>query len=174
MCIQDNPQWREQFHFNHFGDNLEPLQVEVYSKRGRKCEESWGMWVFPSGTFTFGLPFAPPQTQFASRVWMELFSFLCLRVEVDLLRLPLNEMQLFTKVLDPGKGKLVFLVTRRPCWGVSISDIETAALEKPDEKQAILERFVSPFFVLFSYIVKYRYHNPVPLGGGGVNVNVLN
>ncbi|XP_040019532.2 multiple C2 and transmembrane domain-containing protein 2 isoform X2 [Gasterosteus aculeatus] len=105
MCIQDNPQWREQFHFNHFGDNLEPLQVEVYSKRGRKCEESWGM------------------------------------VEVDLLRLPLNEMQLFTKVLDPGKGKLVFLVTRRPCWGVSISDIETAALEKPDEKQAILERF---------------------------------
>lgn len=105
---------------------------------------------------------------------MELFSFLCLRVEVDLLRLPLNEMQLFTKVLDPGKGKLVFLVTRRPCWGVSISDIETAALEKPDEKQAILERFVSPFFVLFSYIVKYRYHNPVPLGGGGVNVNVLN
>uniref|UniRef100_G3PIR1 C2 domain-containing protein n=1 Tax=Gasterosteus aculeatus aculeatus TaxID=481459 RepID=G3PIR1_GASAC len=103
MCIQDNPQWREQFHFNHFGDNQEPLQVEVYSKRGRKCEESWGM------------------------------------VEVDLMRL--NEMQLFTKVLDPGKGKLVFLVTRRPCWGVSISDIETGALEKPDEKQAILERF---------------------------------
>ncbi|KAM8891283.1 multiple C2 and transmembrane domain-containing protein 2 isoform 2-T3 [Spinachia spinachia] len=105
MCVQANPQWREQFHFNHFGDNQEPLQVEVYSKRGRKCEESWGMF------------------------------------EIDLLRLPLNERQLYTHMLNPGKGKLVFLVTLRPCWGVSISDPETAALEKPDEKQAILERF---------------------------------
>ncbi|KAL6106796.1 uncharacterized protein ACO6RY_10581 [Pungitius sinensis] len=105
MCIQANPQWREQFHFNHFGDNQEPLQVEVYSKRGRKCEESWGMF------------------------------------EVDLLKLAPNERQLYTHMLDPGKGKLVFLVTLRPCWGVSISDVETAALEKPDEKQDILERF---------------------------------
>lgn len=43
LCIQANPQWREQFDFNHFEDNQEPLQVEVCSKRGRKGEESWGM-----------------------------------------------------------------------------------------------------------------------------------
>uniref|UniRef100_A0A8D0DDY5 Multiple C2 domains, transmembrane 2a n=1 Tax=Sander lucioperca TaxID=283035 RepID=A0A8D0DDY5_SANLU len=97
--------WREQFDFNQFEDNQEPLQVEVYSKRGRKCEESWGLF------------------------------------EIDLSRLPLNERQLYTHVLDPGKGRLVFLVTLRPCWGVSISDIETAALENPDERDTVVDRF---------------------------------
>uniref|UniRef100_A0A3Q2NWL9 Multiple C2 domains, transmembrane 2a n=1 Tax=Fundulus heteroclitus TaxID=8078 RepID=A0A3Q2NWL9_FUNHE len=29
LCIQPNPQWREQFDFNHFEDVQEPLQVEV-------------------------------------------------------------------------------------------------------------------------------------------------
>lgn len=43
LCIQANPQWREQFDFNQFEDNQEPLQVELFSKRGRKAEESWGM-----------------------------------------------------------------------------------------------------------------------------------
>ncbi|XP_041651749.1 multiple C2 and transmembrane domain-containing protein 2 [Cheilinus undulatus] len=104
LCIQANPQWREQFDFNQF-DDKEPLQVEVFSKRGRKCEESWGMF------------------------------------EIDLSRLPLNERQLYTHVLDPGKGRLVFLVTLRPCWGVSISDIETATLEKPDERDTVVEKF---------------------------------
>uniref|UniRef100_A0A3B5B0R5 Multiple C2 and transmembrane domain-containing protein 2-like n=1 Tax=Stegastes partitus TaxID=144197 RepID=A0A3B5B0R5_9TELE len=101
LCIQANPQWREQFDFNQFEDNQEPLQVELFSKRGRKGEESWGMF------------------------------------EVDLSRLPLNERQFYTHVLDPGKGKLVFLVTLRPCWGVSISDIETAPLTKPDERDMV-------------------------------------
>ncbi|KAM9351988.1 LOW QUALITY PROTEIN: multiple C2 and transmembrane domain-containing protein 2 [Symphorus nematophorus] len=105
LCIQANPQWREQFDFNQFEDNQEPLQVEVCSKRGRKGEESWGMF------------------------------------EIDLLRLPLNETQLYTHVLNPGKGRLVFLVTLRPCWGVSISDIETATLEKPEERDSIVEKF---------------------------------
>ncbi|XP_068458844.1 multiple C2 and transmembrane domain-containing protein 2 [Clinocottus analis] len=105
ICVQANPQWREQFDFNQFEDNQEPLQVEVYFKRGRKGEESWGMF------------------------------------EIDLLRLPLNERQLYTHVLDPGKGKLVLLVTLRPCWGVSISNIETAALDKPEERDAVLEKF---------------------------------
>ncbi|XP_029289832.1 multiple C2 and transmembrane domain-containing protein 2 [Cottoperca gobio] len=103
LCIQANPQWREQFDFNQFEDNQEPLQVEVFSKRGRKGEESWGMF------------------------------------EIALSRLPLNERQLYTTALDPGKGMLVFLVTLRPCWGVSISDIETAALEKP-ERETVLEK----------------------------------
>ncbi|XP_034089486.1 multiple C2 and transmembrane domain-containing protein 2 isoform X3 [Gymnodraco acuticeps] len=101
ICVQANPQWREQFDFNQFEDNQEPLQVEVYSKRGRKGEESWGMF------------------------------------EIALSRLPLNERQLYTHVLDPGKGRLVFLVTLRPCWGVSISDIETATLESPDERDTV-------------------------------------
>uniref|UniRef100_A0A3B4UEF1 Multiple C2 and transmembrane domain containing 2 n=1 Tax=Seriola dumerili TaxID=41447 RepID=A0A3B4UEF1_SERDU len=102
LCIQANPQWREQFDFNQFEDNQEPLQVEVCSKRGRKGEESWGIW-----TYVFQ--------------WSD-FPFL---------------RQLYTHVLDPGKGRLVFLVTLRPCWGVSISDIGTATLEKPDEKHKI-------------------------------------
>ncbi|XP_061679924.1 multiple C2 and transmembrane domain-containing protein 2 isoform X3 [Syngnathoides biaculeatus] len=86
-------------------DNQEPLQVEVCSKRGRKGEESWGMF------------------------------------EVDLSRLVLNERQLYTHMLDPGKGRLVILVTLRPCWGVSISDIETAILDKQDERDAVMEKF---------------------------------
>ncbi|XP_068595146.1 multiple C2 and transmembrane domain-containing protein 2 [Brachionichthys hirsutus] len=105
LCIQANPQWREQFDFNQFEDNQEPLQVEMCCKRGRKGEDSWG---------TF---------------------------DIDLSRLPLNESQLYTHVLNPGKGGLVFLATLRPCWGVSISDIETATLEKPDERDEILQKF---------------------------------
>lgn len=75
---------------------------------------------------------------------------LCLRFEIDLSRLSLNERQLYTHVLDPGKGRLVFLVTPRPCWGVSISDIETATLEKPDERNTVVEKFVSSL-VFYSY-----------------------
>lgn len=70
---------------------------------------------------------------------------LCLRFEIDLSRLPINETQLYNHVLDPGKGRLVFLVTLRPCWGVSISDIETATLEKPDERDAVEAKFVRSF-----------------------------
>ena len=73
---------------------------------------------------------------------------LCLRFEVDLSGLSFNERHLYTHVLNPGKGRLVFLVTLRPCWGVSISDIEIATLEKPDERHTILERFVSQLFGL--------------------------
>ncbi|KAM9816149.1 multiple C2 and transmembrane domain-containing protein 2-like isoform 1-T2 [Syngnathus typhle] len=105
LCIQANPQWRERFDFNQFADNQAPLQVEVHLKRGRKGEESWGMF------------------------------------EVDLSNLVFNERQLYTQMLDPGKGRLVFLVTLLPCWGVSISDIETAPLEKPDERDAVVEKF---------------------------------
>ncbi|KAM9375909.1 multiple C2 and transmembrane domain-containing protein 2 [Pholidichthys leucotaenia] len=105
LCIQANPQWREQFDFNQYEDNQEPLQVEVCSKRGRKAEESWGVF------------------------------------EADVLRLSLNERQLYTKVLNPEKGKLVFLITLKPTWGVSISDIEEATLTKSDEREAVKEKF---------------------------------
>ncbi|KAK7890936.1 hypothetical protein WMY93_022899 [Mugilogobius chulae] len=106
LCIQPNPQWREQFDLNQFEDCQDPLQVEVFSKRGRKGEESWGT------------------------------------MEVDLSRLTPNEAQLCTNVLDPGKGRLLFLVTLKPCWGVSVTDMETAPLEKPEERDNIEERFV--------------------------------
>ncbi|KAM9754451.1 multiple C2 and transmembrane domain-containing protein 2 isoform 2-T2 [Menidia menidia] len=105
LCIQANPQWREEFDFNQFEDIQEPLQVEVFSKRGRKSEESWGMF------------------------------------EVDLSRLPPDKRQLYTHVLDPGKGKLVFLVTPRPCWGVSLSEIDNASLANPNDRNTITEKF---------------------------------
>lgn len=73
----------------------------------------------------------------------------CLRFEIALSRLPLNERQLYTHVLDPGKGRLVFLVTLRPCWGVSISDIETATLERPDERDTVEKKLVSYFLSKF-------------------------
>uniref|UniRef100_A0A3P9NIJ8 Multiple C2 domains, transmembrane 2a n=1 Tax=Poecilia reticulata TaxID=8081 RepID=A0A3P9NIJ8_POERE len=104
LCIQPNPQWREQFDFNKFDDVLEPLQVEVYAKRGRKGAESWGAY------------------------------------EIDVLKLPLNERMDYNYVLNPGKGKLVFLVTLRPCWGVSVSDTENPTFENQDEKDAVVER----------------------------------
>lgn len=70
---------------------------------------------------------------------------LCLRFEIDLSRVSPNERQHYTHVLDPGKGRLMFLITLRPCWGVSISDVGAAPLEKADEKDVIVEKFVSLF-----------------------------
>uniref|UniRef100_A0A3Q4I1A6 Multiple C2 domains, transmembrane 2a n=1 Tax=Neolamprologus brichardi TaxID=32507 RepID=A0A3Q4I1A6_NEOBR len=88
LCIQANPQWREQFDFNQFEDNQEPLQVEIESP------------------------------------------FLCARLEVDVSTLTVNERQLYSYMLNPGKGRVVFLITLRPVWGVSISDIENASFLK--------------------------------------------
>lgn len=66
-----------------------------------------------------------------------------LSFEVDLSRIPLNESQLYTHMLNPGRGKLVFLVALMPCWGVSISDVESSTLTNAEEKDAIIEKFVS-------------------------------
>ncbi|XP_027898586.1 multiple C2 and transmembrane domain-containing protein 2 isoform X1 [Xiphophorus couchianus] len=104
LCIQPNPQWREQFDFNKFEDVLEPLQVEVCAKRGRKGTESWGAF------------------------------------DIEVWKLPLNERMDHNYVLNPGKGKLVFLVTLRPSWGVSISDTENPTFSNQDEKDAVMER----------------------------------
>lgn len=79
---------------------------------------------------------------------------LCLRFEVDLSTLSFNERHLYTHVLNPGKGRLVFLATLRQCWGVSISDMDIAPLEKPDEKDTIVERFVSLVFGLVYLLFK--------------------
>ncbi|XP_062860613.1 multiple C2 and transmembrane domain-containing protein 2 [Trichomycterus rosablanca] len=44
LCIKANPQWREKFEFNRFEDGQPDMLVfEVLCKKGRKCEECWGM-----------------------------------------------------------------------------------------------------------------------------------
>lgn len=68
--------------------------------------------------------------------------FLCARLEVDVSRLTVNERQFYSYMLNPGKGRVVFLITLRSVWGVSISDIENATLSKPDEKDEVVEKFV--------------------------------
>ncbi|KAJ8003242.1 hypothetical protein DPEC_G00167370 [Dallia pectoralis] len=105
LCVQTNPQWRERFDFNKYDEGLEPLQVEVFAKRGRKSEESWGI------------------------------------VEVDVSGIPDETQQLYTRVLNPDKGVLVFLVTLKPCHGVSINEINKTPLEQSDERDQILEQY---------------------------------
>lgn len=68
--------------------------------------------------------------------------FLCARLEVDVSTLTVNEKQLYSYMLNPGKGRVVFLITLRSVWGVSISDIENATLSKPDEKDEVVAKFV--------------------------------
>lgn len=46
-CKVSNPQWRERFTFNQFGDRPENLEVELWSKEGRRNEECLETWVCP-------------------------------------------------------------------------------------------------------------------------------
>lgn len=61
--------------------------------------------------------------------------------EVDLSRVPVNQRQLFTHTLEPGRGRLVFLLTLNPYTGVSISDLCAAPLDEPHERQSQLENY---------------------------------
>ncbi|KAI1889452.1 hypothetical protein AGOR_G00163020 [Albula goreensis] len=61
--------------------------------------------------------------------------------EVDLSRVPVNQQQLFTRVLDQGRGRVVFLVTLAPCSGVSISDLFAPPLEDPLERDNMLHKY---------------------------------
>ncbi|XP_016376778.1 multiple C2 and transmembrane domain-containing protein 2-like [Sinocyclocheilus rhinocerous] len=62
-------------------------------------------------------------------------------LDIDLTRLPVNQRQLYTCVLDPNKGKLVFLVTMTPCSGASISDIQSAPLDNLTTLQETQEKY---------------------------------
>ena len=104
------------------------------------------------------LTLALPQNQLALCVSMEQSSF-SFRFEIDQSRLQLNERQLCTHALDPGKGRLVCLVTLRLSWGVSISDCGTATLEKPDERDNIVEKFVSTFLYFVNFCIKSKSPN---------------
>ncbi|XP_016307776.1 multiple C2 and transmembrane domain-containing protein 2-like isoform X1 [Sinocyclocheilus anshuiensis] len=61
--------------------------------------------------------------------------------EIDLSGLPLNESTLFTCELDPGRGRVVFLVTPIPCTGASITDLVAPPLEEPHERQNMLVKY---------------------------------
>uniref|UniRef100_A0A8C1G7P9 Multiple C2 domains, transmembrane 2b n=2 Tax=Cyprinus carpio TaxID=7962 RepID=A0A8C1G7P9_CYPCA len=58
--------------------------------------------------------------------------------EIELSGLPLNESTLFTHELDPGRGRVVFLVTPTPCTGASITDLVAPPLEEPHERDNML------------------------------------
>ncbi|KAG7254292.1 hypothetical protein CRUP_007392, partial [Coryphaenoides rupestris] len=54
--------------------------------------------------------------------------------------LQVNQRQLYTNVLDQGKGRLVFLVTLLPCWGVSVGELSAAPLQQYDKRKTIAEK----------------------------------
>ncbi|XP_051580121.1 multiple C2 and transmembrane domain-containing protein 2-like isoform X2 [Myxocyprinus asiaticus] len=62
-------------------------------------------------------------------------------LDIDLTKIPVNQRQLYTRVLDPGKGRLVFLVTLTPCSGASISDMQSAPLENPRTYKRMLKQY---------------------------------
>ncbi|KAK7176832.1 hypothetical protein R3I93_000928 [Phoxinus phoxinus] len=61
--------------------------------------------------------------------------------EINLSGLPLNQSKLFTSELDPGRGKLVFLVSPTPCTGASITDLVAPPLEEPHERDNMLVKY---------------------------------
>ncbi|XP_067301301.1 multiple C2 and transmembrane domain-containing protein 2 isoform X2 [Pseudorasbora parva] len=61
--------------------------------------------------------------------------------EINLSGLPLNRPTLFTCELDPGRGRLVFLVTPTPCTGASITDLIAPPLEEPHERDNMLVKY---------------------------------
>ncbi|KAA0714927.1 Multiple C2 and transmembrane domain-containing protein 2 [Triplophysa tibetana] len=62
-------------------------------------------------------------------------------LDIELARLPVNQKQFYTRVLEPGKGRLVFLVTLTPCSGASISEQQSAPLENPKTYQKMIEQY---------------------------------
>ncbi|XP_066540713.1 multiple C2 and transmembrane domain-containing protein 2 isoform X2 [Hoplias malabaricus] len=106
QCIKTNPQWREAFEFNHFDDGQsDTLVVEVFCKRGRKREESWGL------------------------------------LEFDLSKLAINQTQTYTHLVVAGKGRLVFLVTRTPCPGATVSELGSAPLDHVSTCENMLKQY---------------------------------
>lgn len=71
-------------------------------------------------------------------------SLLCVcRLDIDLSRLPVQQRQLYTRVLDPGKGRLVFLITLTPCSGVSVSDLSSPPLDDLQTSERVRDHHVS-------------------------------
>lgn len=70
------------------------------------------------------------------------------RCEVDLSKVPVNQRQLFTHTLIPGRGLLVFLLTVSTCTSVSVSDLCAAPLNEPHERQNQLDNYVSTITIV--------------------------
>ncbi|XP_036417637.1 multiple C2 and transmembrane domain-containing protein 2 [Colossoma macropomum] len=62
-------------------------------------------------------------------------------LEFDLSQLPVNQKQSYTHVVGAGKGRLVFLVTRTPCPGASVSDMGSAPLDHLSTCEGILKQY---------------------------------
>ncbi|TRY86721.1 hypothetical protein DNTS_031469 [Danionella cerebrum] len=61
--------------------------------------------------------------------------------EINLSGLPLNESSLFTCDLEPGRGRLVLLITPSLCSGASITDLIFPPLEEPHERDNMLLKY---------------------------------
>uniref|UniRef100_A0AAR2LIV9 C2 domain-containing protein n=1 Tax=Pygocentrus nattereri TaxID=42514 RepID=A0AAR2LIV9_PYGNA len=62
-------------------------------------------------------------------------------LEFDLSQLPVNQKQSYTHIVGAGKGRLVFLVTRTPCPGASVSDMGSAPLDHLSTCEGILKQY---------------------------------
>ncbi|XP_017554996.1 multiple C2 and transmembrane domain-containing protein 2 isoform X1 [Pygocentrus nattereri] len=119
QCKRPNPQWRERFDLNQFVDGPNFLELGVWAKEGRKYEECYGLPVSHGKKWLCGM---------------------C-RCEVDLSTLLMNKPQLFTCALEPGRGRVVFLITLTTCTGVSITDLCAPPLEEPHERDNMLSKY---------------------------------
>ncbi|XP_066558075.1 multiple C2 and transmembrane domain-containing protein 2 isoform X2 [Amia ocellicauda] len=61
--------------------------------------------------------------------------------DVDLSKVPENATKPFTKALNSGRGKVVFLITLSPCTGVSIGDICASPLQEATEREQIMQKY---------------------------------
>ncbi|XP_053720837.1 multiple C2 and transmembrane domain-containing protein 2-like isoform X3 [Synchiropus splendidus] len=117
-CKVSNPQWREKFTLNQYPETSSVLEVDLWTKEGRRSEECLGV------------------------------------CDVDLAAVPFDQRQLFTLSLEQGRGRLVFLLTRSVCAGVSVCDLAAAPLDDPRERQNQLD----------NYVLKRTFSNPADVG----------
>ncbi|KAM8876126.1 multiple C2 and transmembrane domain-containing protein 2-like isoform 2-T2 [Synchiropus picturatus] len=117
-CKVSNPQWREKFTLNQYPETSSVLEVDLWTKEGRRSEECLGV------------------------------------CDVDLAAVPFDQRQLFTLSLEQGRGRLVFLLTRSVCAGVSVCDLAAAPLDDPRERRNQLD----------NYVLKRTFSNPADVG----------
>uniref|UniRef100_A0A4W4HFD3 C2 domain-containing protein n=1 Tax=Electrophorus electricus TaxID=8005 RepID=A0A4W4HFD3_ELEEL len=62
-------------------------------------------------------------------------------LELDLTQMPLNKKRLYTPVVGAGKGRLLLLLSYKPCFGVSICELSSAPLDDAPHRDRIQERY---------------------------------
>uniref|UniRef100_A0AAY5E7E5 C2 domain-containing protein n=1 Tax=Electrophorus electricus TaxID=8005 RepID=A0AAY5E7E5_ELEEL len=58
-------------------------------------------------------------------------------LELDLTQMPLNKKRLYTPVVGAGKGRLLLLLSYKPCFGVSICELSSAPLDDAPHRDRI-------------------------------------